>query len=298
MMVAPPTAQDADAGARARLDRKGGISAWRQIELVLTGDLERGLLPPGSKLPSEATLADRFGVNKATVRRAIAEMSAKRLLEVRNGLGALVGETAMRYPLDPHTRFRENLLRAGRTPEVQVLAAHLRDADSRMVQVLGCQPGGKVAFLLLLGTSDGRPMVLAEHSLPANRFPDVADRYRETRSFTAVFGSYGLRVRRRSVVIRARPAAADERLHLRLGEGCDRHGGGDLVCRRERDRRGSWDRPLPSRCGRAVSRTRLSPAFHERENLMQRCRLLQAVMAGTAADLSGRVGGFPDLLER
>lgn len=213
-----PVPNDTHDETKPRLDRKQGVSAWRQIELALTGDLERGMLAPGSKLPSEAALALRFGVNRATVRRAIAEMSLKRLLEVRNGIGAFVGQAAVRYPLNAHTRFRENLMRSGHTPEVELLAVHRRGANMQVAQALGCCPGETVLTLTLLGKSDGRPILLADHTFFAERFHDVAERFRDTRSFTAVFGSYGLRVRRRSVVIKARASAADERLHLQLGD--------------------------------------------------------------------------------
>ncbi|WP_083747498.1 GntR family transcriptional regulator [Teichococcus deserti] len=65
------------------LTGRGGPAAWRQIELALTGGIERGLRPPGQTLPRGAALATRFGVNKATLRRALAEMAGKRLLRAR-----------------------------------------------------------------------------------------------------------------------------------------------------------------------------------------------------------------------
>jgi DNA-binding FadR family transcriptional regulator len=49
---------------------------------ILTGDLA-----PGTRLPPERTLAKTFGVNRVTVRSALAQLAARHLLSVRQGSG-------------------------------------------------------------------------------------------------------------------------------------------------------------------------------------------------------------------
>jgi GntR family transcriptional repressor for pyruvate dehydrogenase complex len=49
-------------------------------ELVVSGDLE-----PGASLPSEAELAEQFGVSRAVVRDATRTMAARGMVEVRQG---------------------------------------------------------------------------------------------------------------------------------------------------------------------------------------------------------------------
>ena len=46
-----------------------------------------GTWPVGTKLPAEAQLADRFGVNRLTVRIALQKFNALGILETRDGEG-------------------------------------------------------------------------------------------------------------------------------------------------------------------------------------------------------------------
>lgn len=49
-----------------------------------------GELTPGSRLPTERELTRRFGVNRATVRSALAKLASAKLLKVRQGSGYVV----------------------------------------------------------------------------------------------------------------------------------------------------------------------------------------------------------------
>ena len=50
----------------------------------------RGELAPGARLPPERQLAASFGVNRVTVRSALAQLAKERMLSVRQGRGYLV----------------------------------------------------------------------------------------------------------------------------------------------------------------------------------------------------------------
>src|SRR6185436_5023782 len=50
----------------------------------------RGEIAAGARLPPERELAARFGVNRVTVRSAIGQLEARRLLSVRQGSGCVV----------------------------------------------------------------------------------------------------------------------------------------------------------------------------------------------------------------
>ncbi|HHB81205.1 MAG TPA: GntR family transcriptional regulator, partial [Aliiroseovarius sp.] len=47
---------------------------WKAIAETLAAEIARGHYAPGAKLPTEAQLARRFGVNRHTVRRATADL--------------------------------------------------------------------------------------------------------------------------------------------------------------------------------------------------------------------------------
>ena len=54
---------------------------------VLRNAIVSGELPAGLRLPPERALAERFGVNRVTVRTALARLEAEHLLSVRQGSG-------------------------------------------------------------------------------------------------------------------------------------------------------------------------------------------------------------------
>lgn len=75
---------------RDRIERDGPVTVWRQIADDLTAEMESGELPPGSRLPSEAELADIYGVARLTVRRAIRDLAERKLVTVVQGRGTFV----------------------------------------------------------------------------------------------------------------------------------------------------------------------------------------------------------------
>jgi GntR family transcriptional regulator, transcriptional repressor for pyruvate dehydrogenase complex len=64
------------------------LAVVRQIE----GLILRGILRAGERLPAERDLADRLGVSRPSLREAIAELSARGLVETRPGAGLYVAE--------------------------------------------------------------------------------------------------------------------------------------------------------------------------------------------------------------
>lgn len=61
-----------------------------RVALLLTREIESGDLNPGSRLPTEQQLAERFGVSRNVVREAVAQLRADGMVEARQGIGAFV----------------------------------------------------------------------------------------------------------------------------------------------------------------------------------------------------------------
>jgi GntR family transcriptional repressor for pyruvate dehydrogenase complex len=109
-------------------DRHGGRTeraADALLELVLDGTF-----PPGSKLPSEAELAQRFGVSRLTMREAIRSLAATRVISVSHGKSSVITAADQWSPLDP----RLLLARGGVTGDPLLLPKRLIEAR-RMVEI-------------------------------------------------------------------------------------------------------------------------------------------------------------------
>ncbi len=142
-----PTARDARAGARDEgADFAfGGLAHKRNVNDSLASVLGReiivGLHPPGSRLPTEARLLERFGVSRPTLREAFRALEAKGLIVSRQKVGTLVRPKSNWNMLDPdflawHMRvaptqeFINDLfqLRQIFEPHASFLAAQCRDS--------------------------------------------------------------------------------------------------------------------------------------------------------------------------
>ncbi|HXW21025.1 MAG TPA: FadR/GntR family transcriptional regulator, partial [Roseiarcus sp.] len=83
----------------------GGDPARRNandsLAVALGGEIIAGLYPPGSRLPSEAALLDRFKVSRPTLREAFRVLSAKGLIVSRQKVGTSVRPRSEWNMLDP-----------------------------------------------------------------------------------------------------------------------------------------------------------------------------------------------------
>jgi len=91
---------------------------WRSIADSLQSEIGQGLYRPGDKLPTEAELALRFGVNRHTVRHALAALAEAELVHSRRGAGVFVASRPTEYPLGRRVRFHQNIRDSGRTPSL------------------------------------------------------------------------------------------------------------------------------------------------------------------------------------
>lgn len=176
----------------AEIERGGGVALWRQIEEKLREEIDAGALKPGERLPTEQMLARRFGVNRHTVRRALAALVGEGLIRVEQGRGAFLQEEVIEYALGLRTRFSENIRRQERAPGGRLLDATELPAGGAAARALMLPVGTPLLALDTLREADGLPISLARHHLPLARFPGLAHAYRELGSLTRAFARYGV----------------------------------------------------------------------------------------------------------
>lgn len=194
-----------------------GTAIWRQIADTLSDEIQRGVLRPADKLPTEAELAGRFDVNRHTVRRAISELSERGLVRVERGRGMFVTEDVIAYSVGTRPRFTEMMSLHKRAPGSELLRAERIRADAAIAKALEIKRGAPVLLIERLGAADDRPVSIGRHHFPADRFPDLIAHYEQVGSITAALLMSGLPDYVRSETrVRARRATAYEAQHLRL----------------------------------------------------------------------------------
>src|ERR1700733_2427409 len=123
-----------------RVNRHDGVTLWRQIASQIQGDVVSGACKPGTRLPTEAELSARFGVNRHTVRRALEELSRDGLVRVEQGRGSFVAEDVLDYNVEARTRFSEWIRKHNKEPSG--LIRQLREVPADQGGAAGLGGGG------------------------------------------------------------------------------------------------------------------------------------------------------------
>lgn len=192
-----------------------GITRWRRVADLIRAGIGDGTMT--DRLPAEGELAERFGVNRHTVRRAIAALAADGMVRAERGRGTFVAEPAPRlaYAVGPRTRFSENVLSQSRRPGGRLIGADRVAADAETAGQLGCAAGAPLHRLESLHDADGVPLSIATSHLSAERFPGLVAHYAETGSITEALRREGLGdYRRRETRITAERVSAGDAAHL------------------------------------------------------------------------------------
>jgi GntR family phosphonate transport system transcriptional regulator len=193
-----------------------GITLWRRIADELEQDIVGGGFAGGEKLPGENDMARRFGVNRHTVRRALADLAERGLVRAERGSGTFVDSVRLSYPIGVRTRFSEIVGRAGHAPEGRLIASRCEPASPDIAGRLGLAAGASVICLEILRTVDRAPFSTATSWVSQALMPDAARVFARLRSMTKTLAHHGIDdYRRKSTAIRA--ALADSVQAERLG---------------------------------------------------------------------------------
>ena len=213
----PPTVEPGDAASAA----PSFSPLYRQIKRLLVIDLQAGTWLPGQVIPSEQELAARFGVSQGTVRKAIAEMAADKLLLRRQGKGTFVASHA-----EEATRYRFLRLTAddGSAPALQrrLLHCHRMRPPPDVARALALKAGEQAVQVKRLLLAGDVPVVLDDLWLPGGLFkgltPELLQQWRGP--LYGLFESeFAVQMIRAEEKIRAIAAAPDDAALLALPAG-------------------------------------------------------------------------------
>jgi GntR family transcriptional regulator, phosphonate transport system regulatory protein len=192
-----------------------GVTLWRQIADDLERAIAVGALEAGQRLPGELALASRFGVNRHTVRRALAALAQQGLVRSARGSGTFVEGLRLTYPIKPRTRFSEIVGAAGREAGGRLIASGIEPASVDVAQRLELRRGAPVIRLDVLRDADRVPLCATSSFLSAERFAGAAEIFAATGSMTQTLARLGVPDYRRAST-RVSAGIADAIVAMRL----------------------------------------------------------------------------------
>ena len=193
---------------------------WKSIAETLESEISAGHYGPGDQLPTEAALSARFDVNRHTVRRALADMAERGIVQSRRGSGVYVSENRAEYPISKRVRFHKNIKASGQFPEKRILRLETRPADLKEATALQIDRGDDVHVYEGLSLAEGKPIAWFRSLFPAERMAGLPDALRDISSVTNALARCGVadytRAETRLTAVSATPTQA---LHLQVREG-------------------------------------------------------------------------------
>ncbi len=183
------------------LDRKQGKPIYRQIAETLLKDINCHY-QANDCLPPEQELANRFSVNRHTLRRGIDELISIGLVERVHGKGVFILDAPVDYAIGKNSRFTENLDALGKSSDTQLLKKLEIKADGNIAKQLKLNIGSTVLWLETLRKVEDKPFCLISHYLPLERFGAEINDY-QSGSLHAFFKTMGFKPVRLSSTISA-----------------------------------------------------------------------------------------------
>ncbi|QIQ01469.1 GntR family transcriptional regulator [Streptomyces liangshanensis] len=196
---------------------------WIQAVQVIQGEIDRGVLLPGGRLPPERQLCQQLGISRVTLRKALNSLVETGVLNPSHGRGWYVAKTvpAARKKEWPNTleSFSETAARMGLTPHSKVLRAETSPATIDEAEQLAIAPGTPLFRLERVRLLEGVAIALDVTRLRQALVPDIERVDFQERSLYATLAAAGVEPVRADSTIEA--TKADERAaeHLDLASG-------------------------------------------------------------------------------
>jgi GntR family transcriptional regulator len=214
---------------RSDLDRSPGHQPLhRQIADLLRKQILEGELPPGAQLPPERDLEPVFGVQRDSIRRALALLKAEGWIDTRHGSGNYVREQAPAEAIELLLGIDEDErgIFMYRHPQNWGLLAPTRIVRETpppdVAWRLGLEPGVRaVARDRIIGPAGGRPTQLATTWLPETlvfRYPRLGEADTGPTGFLGLLEAAGHRLRF-MLTVASRMPLPDETSAFQLAQG-------------------------------------------------------------------------------
>ena len=194
--------------------RRSGVAVWKQIADTLSTEIRNRAFNTTGRLPSENELSARFGVNRHTLRQAVAALQVDGLVRIEPGRGTFVQHELLDYVLSRRTRFSENLQRQGLLPSKQLLTARAMPAPERAAHELRLDRGASVLMVEMLDEANNQPVGLATAYYPAARFNGLLEMLHGGTCTTDILRHFGVQdyVRAESRITTQMPSEETARL--------------------------------------------------------------------------------------
>jgi DNA-binding GntR family transcriptional regulator len=201
------------------LDRSSPVPLYFQVARQIEEAIHNGELAPGSRLENEVGMAERCGLSRPTIRRAIQELVNKGLVVRQRGIGTQIVDNPQIKRQVKLTSLFDDLARSGQEPSTKVLEHATVPADDDVAEQLGVTAGADVVYFKRLRLTGGEPLAIMRNWLPVPLAGEFTTEVLEDQGLYQLLRQKGIHLRIASQRIGARVANAAEAPMLGIRRG-------------------------------------------------------------------------------
>ncbi|MGB3316913.1 MAG: GntR family transcriptional regulator [Albidovulum sp.] len=151
------------------------LTSYREVKAEILRRITDGDWSPGTLLPGEVELAETFGVARATVNRAMRELTEDGLLERRRKAGTRVRPSPLRAARFEIPLVREEIEASGARYRYALLERDPGPAPDWLRARMGLPAGAGVLHLACLHAADGAPYQFEDRWINLAALPRAED---------------------------------------------------------------------------------------------------------------------------
>ncbi|MCE0495282.1 phosphonate metabolism transcriptional regulator PhnF [Vibrio salinus] len=185
------------------------MPVYLDIAEILEKEVKKDL-KPGDYLPPESRLAERFSVNRHTLRRAVDELVNTGLIQRHQGKGNMVTHPPGDYRLFSGAHFTGNLMKQGEKPISRVLSSRLITVSPKVAGYLNVESGQKVIHIRTLRQIGLKPRSVIDHYLSCEAWWPIMKNYREGSLHLFIRRGFDIDLERKETRIGARSPTNEE----------------------------------------------------------------------------------------
>lgn len=179
-----------------KVDRNHVIPLYYQVSECLEEMITSGEVRPNEQMLSEEILADRFGVSRPTINKAIAILIRKSLLSREKGKGTFVPSGDVRLTLMQElVSLSESMQRENIRFRTVVLEIQQQKANGMIAEKLSLKEKARICYIKRLRYVEEESFIISESYLPSVLFPELEKQDLRDRSlYDMLEQEYGIAV--------------------------------------------------------------------------------------------------------
>jgi len=202
------------------IDKTSPMPYFQQLAGLLRREMRERVSQAGAyQLPSENQLAERHGITRATVRRALDVLERDGWIYREKGKGSFAALRRVEHELTQLVSTTEDMAQRGWSLTTQVISVEQVPAAAYMAHALELPEGAPVYELCRLRLVDHEPLSLQSAYLPVELCPKLAENDLASSLYRLLEARYKLRLWTGKEVLRARCAAPHEARLLGIRKG-------------------------------------------------------------------------------